>query len=263
MRCVSTSGSIRTAIRRWRWCIGRGRRASLHHRQLSPGLAAARDRLELATRAGARQAASGRGGHWVTLARPRPVRHGQAGDQSHGRPPHVRRCAQTPRGTGGDIRQRGWRSRTHRRTDDERRCCEHHALVRGRSSRARRRVAGERRTQEQRVDRGRRFTVRPVLVLREPGPSVGGPSRTTKRDRPERPLAGTSRGCRVTGYPGGHVEGYPDTFRALFKEVTRTLPRWPVCESDLPNVCRWPRHPAGDRGHRPKLREERWITVQR
>ncbi len=25
--------------------------------------------------------------------------------------------------------------------------------------------------------------------------------------------------ARVTGYPGGHVEGYPDTFRALFSEV--------------------------------------------
>ena len=28
---------------------------------------------------------------------------------------------------------------------------------------------------------------------------------------------------RIVGYPGGHVEGYPDTFRALFKEVYKDV----------------------------------------
>jgi predicted dehydrogenase len=28
---------------------------------------------------------------------------------------------------------------------------------------------------------------------------------------------------RIIGYPGGHVEGYPDTFRALFDQVYRAI----------------------------------------
>ena len=34
----------------------------------------------------------------------------------------------------------------------------------------------------------------------------------------------TAMGAAVTGYPAGHVEGYPDTFRGLFAAVTPTSP---------------------------------------
>jgi predicted dehydrogenase len=43
----------------------------------------------------------------------------------------------------------------------------------------------------------------------------GRPNEILQRD----PSLASPEAARVIGYPGGHVEGYPDTFRALFAEV--------------------------------------------
>ncbi len=43
----------------------------------------------------------------------------------------------------------------------------------------------------------------------------GRPNEISQRD----PSLATEDVARMIGYPGGHVEGYPDTFRALFAEV--------------------------------------------
>ena len=60
--------------------------------------------------------------------------------------------------------------------------------------------------------------------------------------------------ARTVGYPGGHVEGYPDTFRALFNEVYQDVAaRRAVGGSDISDVRRWPRRTARNRGGRQKL----------
>jgi predicted dehydrogenase len=43
----------------------------------------------------------------------------------------------------------------------------------------------------------------------------GRPNEVAGKD----PALMTGLGARVTGYPAGHVEGYPDTFRGLFAAV--------------------------------------------
>ncbi len=70
--------------------------------------------------------------------------------------------------------------------------------------------------------------------------------------------------ARTAGYPGGHVEGYPDTFRALFKEVYQDVANGrPSAE---------PTYPTFADGHDALLvteavatssQEQRWIAVQR
>lgn len=70
--------------------------------------------------------------------------------------------------------------------------------------------------------------------------------------------------ARITGYPGGHVEGYADTFRALFGEVYRDV----ADGGPSPN----PTYPTFADGHDVLLvaeavaassREQRWVTVKR
>ena len=48
------------------------------------------------------------------------------------------------------------------------------------------------------------------------GSGIGaGPTRSCSATRRWPP----PKSARLIGYPGGHVEGYPDTFRALFSQV--------------------------------------------
>lgn len=70
--------------------------------------------------------------------------------------------------------------------------------------------------------------------------------------------------ARLMGYPGGHVEGYPDTFRALFAEVYADV------MAGGPSAT--PRYPTFADGHDALLvteaiarssRERRWVTVER
>lgn len=78
------------------------------------------------------------------------------------------------------------------------------------------------------------------------------------------PALASPDAARVIGYPGGHVEGYPDTFRALFAEVYADVAAGgPSAE---------PRYPTFADGHDALLvteavarssQEQRWIRVER
>jgi predicted dehydrogenase len=70
--------------------------------------------------------------------------------------------------------------------------------------------------------------------------------------------------ARLIAYPGGHVEGFPDTFRALFSQVYADVAEGHPSES--------PTYPTFADGHDVMLvtdaiaqshREQRWVTVQR
>jgi predicted dehydrogenase len=70
--------------------------------------------------------------------------------------------------------------------------------------------------------------------------------------------------ARTAGYPGGHVEGYPDTFRALFKEVYQDVANGGPSPE--------PTYPTFVDGHDALLvteavarssQEQRWVTVAR
>ncbi len=88
----------------------------------------------------------------------------------------------------------------------------------------------------------------------------GRPNEILQRD----PSLASPDAQRVTGYPGGHVEGYPDTFRALFTEVYTDI------ASGAPSPQ--PTYPTFADGHDVLLvtdaiakssQEQRWITVER
>ena len=73
----------------------------------------------------------------------------------------------------------------------------------------------------------------------------GRPNEILQRD----PSLASPDAARVIGYPGGHVEGYPDTFRALFAEVYADVANGgPSDGSHLPDVRRRTRCAAGHRG---------------
>jgi predicted dehydrogenase len=70
--------------------------------------------------------------------------------------------------------------------------------------------------------------------------------------------------ARVIGYPGGHVEGYPDTFRALFAEVYADVAAGGPADA--------PTYPTFADGHDALLvteavarssQEQRWVRVER
>lgn len=88
----------------------------------------------------------------------------------------------------------------------------------------------------------------------------GRPNEILQRD----PALADADVQRLIGYPGGHVEGYPDTFRALFAEVYRDV----AAGSAAPS----PAYPTFADGHDVLLvteavarsaAEQRWITVER
>ncbi len=88
----------------------------------------------------------------------------------------------------------------------------------------------------------------------------GRPNEIVQRD----PALALPEAARVIGYPGGHVEGYPDTFRALFGEVYKDIASGGP--SDLPT------YPTFADGHDALLvteavaissAERRWVTVDR
>ena len=88
----------------------------------------------------------------------------------------------------------------------------------------------------------------------------GRPNEILQRD----PSLATATAARITAYPGGHVEGYPDTFRALFGEIYRDI------AAGGPSAT--PAYPTFADGHDALLvteavarssREQRWIRVKR
>ena len=88
----------------------------------------------------------------------------------------------------------------------------------------------------------------------------GRPNELRQRD----PSLASQDAARVMGYPAGHVEGYPDTFRALFREVYLDV------ASGGPSDT--PRYPTFADGHDVLLvseaiavssKERRWVDVNR
>ncbi len=78
------------------------------------------------------------------------------------------------------------------------------------------------------------------------------------------PSLASPEAARVIGYPGGHVEGYPDTFRALFAEVYADVARGGPSAS--------PTYPTFADGHDALVvteavarssQEQRWVQVER
>jgi predicted dehydrogenase len=88
----------------------------------------------------------------------------------------------------------------------------------------------------------------------------GLPNELLHRD----PALVVAEAADLIGYPGGHVEGFPDTFRALFSRVYRDI----AAGGPSPE----PGYPTFADGHDAVLvtdaiaashREQRWIEVQR
>ena len=88
----------------------------------------------------------------------------------------------------------------------------------------------------------------------------GRPNEISQRD----PSLATPEAARVIGYPGGHVEGDPDTFRALFGEVYADV----LAGGPSPD----PTYPTFADGHDAlqvteavarSSQEQRWISVER
>jgi predicted dehydrogenase len=88
----------------------------------------------------------------------------------------------------------------------------------------------------------------------------GRPNEILQRD----PSLAGPEAARIIGYPGGHVEGYPDTFRALFAEVYADV----LAGGPSPE----PTYPTFSDGHDALLvteavarssNEQRWVQVTR
>ena len=88
----------------------------------------------------------------------------------------------------------------------------------------------------------------------------GRPNEILQRD----PALAAAPSARIIGYPGGHVEGYPDTFRALFGQVYEDVARGRPSDD--------PTYPTFADGHDVLLvteavarssQEQRWTAVQR
>jgi predicted dehydrogenase len=88
----------------------------------------------------------------------------------------------------------------------------------------------------------------------------GRPNEILQRD----PSLASPDAARVIGYPGGHVEGYPDTFRALFAEV--------YADVAAGGPSGDPSYPTFADGHDALLvteavarssEEQRWVRVER
>ena len=160
----------------------RGRRRPAGDRPLLPGLAAARDRLELAARAGARRLAARRRRHRLALARPDQLRHRPPDRGGHGRPGDLHRGAARADRAGRDILDRG-RGRDRRpatiATEDA-------ATILLRFDNGARgvaeRLADQRRPEELAPVRDRRVGRRGRLGLGAARPAVARPSRSAERD---------------------------------------------------------------------------------
>ena len=88
----------------------------------------------------------------------------------------------------------------------------------------------------------------------------GRPNEILQRD----PSLAAPAAARVTGYPGGHVEGYPDTFRALFSQVyTDVLAGGPASEPTYPTFADGLDALLVTEAIARSSQEQRWVTVDR
>lgn len=88
----------------------------------------------------------------------------------------------------------------------------------------------------------------------------GRPNEVLQRD----PSLAAPDAARVTGYPGGHVEGYPDTFRALFAEVYADVVKGrPAAQPTYPTFADGLDALVVTEAIARSSREQRWVTVDR
>ncbi|MDH5372045.1 MAG: Gfo/Idh/MocA family oxidoreductase [Acidimicrobiia bacterium] len=88
----------------------------------------------------------------------------------------------------------------------------------------------------------------------------GRPNEILQRD----PSLIAPEAARVTGYPGGHVEGYPDTFRALFSQVyADVLSGRPADQPLYPTFADGLDALLVTEAIAQSSRERRWVTVER
>ena len=107
-------------------------------------------------------------------------------------------------------------------TDLDRGLCQYPAALRVGARRRADRFAGQRRPQEPSGLRGRWVEGLGGLGLRAAGRALDRPARQAERAAPARSGAcSTPRRRASTSYPGGHAEGFPDTFKQLYRQVYR------------------------------------------
>jgi predicted dehydrogenase len=88
----------------------------------------------------------------------------------------------------------------------------------------------------------------------------GRPNEILQRD----PSLVAPAAARIIGYPGGHVEGYPDTFRALFAEVYRDIERGgPAATPSYPTFADGHDAVAVTEAVAASSADGRWVTVER
>ncbi len=88
----------------------------------------------------------------------------------------------------------------------------------------------------------------------------GRPNEIVQRD----PSLAMPAAARIIGYPGGHVEGYPDTFRALFGEVYADIARGgPSADPTYPTFADGHDVLCVTEAIARSAREQRWVAVDR
>ena len=88
----------------------------------------------------------------------------------------------------------------------------------------------------------------------------GRPNELLQRD----PSLNAPEAVRITAYPAGHVEGYPDTFRALFGQVYEdVLKGSPSTEPTYPTFADGLDALLVTEAIAKSSRERRWVTVER
>ena len=242
---------------------GRARRRAPRHRRLPAGLAAARHRLELAPGPGrGRRAARGRR-HRLALARPAAVRHRPPRRGRDGRPRDVRarapasrsaRSRRSPAAAGG----RDASTREMETEDAAGILLRFEGGARGVCT-----VSQVSRRAQEPPARSRSTAAQASLAWNSERPEelwIG------HRDAPERAAAarpGADRPRRGAAHalPGGHAEGFADTFRELYRgRLPRRRRGRAAGRARLPDVRRRPRRGA-DRATRSRAsaREGRWV----
>ncbi len=168
---------------------------------------------------------------------------------------------QRPSRTGRDV-QPGTRQRHHPNGDDHGGRGPDPVALRQRSARLGRGQPGERGPQELAAVGGRRLDIRSLVGLRDARPSLHRPSQPARRD-PAAQRRGHERVRDAGGsLPGGHVEGFGDTFHALFRETTRPSPRASAPDRPLYATFEDGHHEmaVGDAVAR-SAREGKWVDV--
>ena len=239
--------------------------APVRHGKLPPGLATPRHRLELAPRPRPGRRIAGGRRHRLALAGPGPVRHREACGRGDGGPPHVRAGAPPPRtdlwrrlpsvvATRNSSRKR-WPATTALGS-----CC---ASRMGPGAQC----PSPRSRQGERTRSRSRWTARtlPLRGTRKTPTGCGSGIGAA----PTRSCSGTRRSpTRTRGaliaYPGGHVEGYPDTFRALFAEVYADIAGGgPSPEPTYPTFADGHDAVAVTEAIARSAHEQRWVNVER